>query len=92
MTIKPFGSQLIVLPLERENLKTESGLDVVQNELKKGEVKAVSEDYYGVLKKGSHVLFPKDIGIGEYYNGEQCIWIDARPVNEGGDIWATIEK
>jgi co-chaperonin GroES (HSP10) len=92
MTIKPFGSKLIVLPIERENFKTKSNIEIVQTELKEGEVKAVSAEYNGILKKGSRVLFPKGAGIGEFYNNEECVWIDARPVNEGGDVWAIIEK
>lgn len=92
MIIKPFGSKIIVFPTERKNFKTESNIEIVQTELKEGEVKAVSGEYNGILKKGSRVLFPKGVGIGEYYNGEECIWLDARPANEGGDIWAIIEK
>lgn len=91
MKIIPFGSKIIVLPLQTENFKTKGGLEVVETKLATAEVIEVGDDYVDVLKKGDKVLYPEGSGDGIYYNGQQCIWLDARPVNENGDLWAKID-
>lgn len=89
--IKPIGSKLIVKPLPMEDTQTESGITVLDLELEKAEVVEVSEEYSNRFKPKDIVLYPKGSGISlPHYKKTNCLWLDGRPVNEGGDIWALV--
>lgn len=90
MQIKPFGSKLIVLPKDRENHKSEGGIEVI-SPLKFCEVVEVSDEYSDIYSKGDLLLYEGE-GKSELYNGQACFWIDGRPSNENGNVWAKVEK
>lgn len=84
------GSKLLLEPQKRKEQKTKSGIDVTNNELNEGIVVEVSDEFKEIYSVGDTVLYSSGAGQGEYYQGKPCVWIDGRPVAEGGDTWAVI--
>ncbi len=92
MKLKPIGSKLLIEPKEKENFKTEGGIEIVQNELSEGTIIEVSEGFESLYKVGDTILYNADAGKPQPYNGKQCQWIDGRAISGGGDVWAVILK
>jgi hypothetical protein len=90
MRLKPFGSKLLVLPQERKNFITEGKIELIENELSEGLVIEVSDVFSDVIKEGDIVCYSAEAGKPQPYNGKSCIWIDARSINEGGDLWFVV--
>jgi len=90
MKIKPFGSRLLIKPVDSKNYVTDSGIEVINNQVKVGEIVEVSEDYSASYKRGDKILYSSSAGLLQNYNKEECLWIDARPLNLGGDCWGKI--
>lgn len=90
MKIKPFGSWLLVQPLESKNFITENKIEIVETGLAHATVVEVSDEFSEVLKPGDVVVHTKDAGKPQYYNGKPCLWIDARSPDKGGDCWFLI--
>jgi len=90
ITLQPQGTKLIVKPIETNNFKTESGIELVQLELQEGEVKEVSAELSEIYSKGDTVIFPKGSGLSIMYQKESCVFL-----NGGGganDIYAIVTK
>lgn len=89
MKIKPLGNRILVLPVKKENYITETKIELVDNTLVTGEVVEFSPMFKDVYKKGDIVLYPKDAGISQTYNGKTHIWINGLGATDG-DVWAII--
>lgn len=92
MKIKPVGSKILVLPLETKNFVTTSGIEIVQHQTDEAKVIEVSDEYEEFYSKGDTVIFAKEAGYPQLYNGKNCLWIDARAIENGGHIWGKITK
>ena len=88
----PLGTKLLILQLPRENHKTEAGIEVVQADLDEGEIVEVGSDVQDVYKKGDIILYSKEAGQGEFYNGKTHLWIDGRAIDKGGDVVAIVSE
>jgi co-chaperonin GroES (HSP10) len=89
--LKPQGVKIIVHPIEIENYKTETGIEVVQLDLQEGEVVEVSDELKDIYKKGDIVLYSKGSGLGVVYQKKNCIFLSGEG-NGKGDILAIIER
>lgn len=88
---EPVGRKMLVLPIKEENYKTSGGLELVQLEFIKAEVVEVSKEYSKQYKKGEIIVINAQAGIGQPYNGQSCLWIDAKPSPEG-DVWFIVRE
>lgn len=86
MKIKPFGQRILVLPLSSEYEKTEGGI-VVDNDLSEGVIVEVSDELEGLFKVEDKVLYQKEGGQSQYYNGFVCLWL-----NTNSDVWGTVTE
>lgn len=86
MKIKPFGNRLIVLPISNEYQKTEGGIEV-NNDLLEGQILEVSDDLKELFKVDEIVLYQKDCGQSQYYQGKACLWL-----NTNSDIWGVVSE
>lgn len=84
MRIEPFGHRIIVSPTVSEYTKTEGGI-VVDDDLSEGVVVEVSDELVGKFMPGQHVLYHKDSGQSQYYQGKSCLWL-----NTNTDIWGIV--
>lgn len=91
MKIEPMGKNIIVLPISEDNYQTESGLEIVQGDLVKGKVVEFSSDFEGVYKKDDIVVFPKNAGTSQLYNGELHKFLNGKGCPEG-DVWAIVTE
>lgn len=90
--IQPQGSNILVMPISKENYVTDSGIEIAGVSLCQGEVIEVSKEFAELYKAGDIVQYadsPK-VGISQPYNGKLCIWLCGRAFNDGGDIFSTI--
>lgn len=92
MKLQPIGTRLLVLPIEKENFKTEANIEVVDTELAYFEVVEVGTDVQDVFKKKDIVICLKTTGTSQFYNHKPHLWIDGRPGNQGGDVWAIVKE
>ena len=88
---EPVGRKMLVCPLKEDNYKTSSGLELVNLEFMKVKVVEVSKDYEGMYVPGNIVVISSNAGIGQVYNGENCLWIDAKSAPEG-DVWFIVRE
>ena len=88
---EPVGRKMLVLPLKEENYKTASGLELVQLEFMKVKVIEVSKEYSDIYMPGNILVISANAGIGQTYNGENCLWIDAKAAPDG-DVWFIIRE
>jgi hypothetical protein len=91
MKLKPVGSKLLVLPLETKDYVTDTNIQLIESELERAEVVEVSDELYGVYKKGDVVLYPSKIGSLQIYNGKKCLWINGAGY-PSGDVWAIVSE
>lgn len=89
MTIKPLGNRILVLPVKKENYITESNIELVGNSLVAGEVVEFSSKFEGVYQKGDIILFPKDAGSSQSYNGKNHLFLNGEGATYG-DVTAII--
>jgi co-chaperonin GroES (HSP10) len=89
MNIKPLGNRILVLPVKKENYITETNIELVDNTLATAEVIEFAKMFEGVYKKGDIILFPKDAGNSQTYNGKTHLWLDGRGATDG-HVWAII--
>jgi co-chaperonin GroES (HSP10) len=83
--IQPQGQRLIVLPIEKDNHKTQGGIELVDTELAYAKVVETSTELQDVYKEGDTVVFPKGVGIGISYRNKLHLWV------KNDEIWG-IEK
>ena len=88
---EPVGRKMLVLPIKEENYKTASGLELVQLEFIKVKVVEVSKEYESLYQKDDVIVISSNAGIGQSYNGQSCLWIDAKPAPEG-DVWFIVRE
>lgn len=88
---EPQGRKMLVHPLKEENYKTSVGIELVNLEFVKAKVVEVSKEYEGVYKQGDIICISSGAGIGQPYNGESCLWIDAKAAPEG-DVWFIVRQ
>lgn len=88
---EPVGRKMLVLPLKEENYKTSSGLELVQLEFTKAKVIEVSKEYSHMYMPGNIIVMSSNAGIGQTYNGESCLWIDAKAAPDG-DVWFIVRE
>ena len=81
MIITPVGQKLLVLPIEKEHHKTESGIIAVDTSLAYAQVEEVSKELSKLYKKGDVIIYPEKTGINQLYNGKKCLWLNAH------DVW-----
>lgn len=91
MKITPVGNKILVLQRNREVQKTESGFEVPNSDLVEGEVVEVSNYLSAIYKAGDVVLFPRETGTNQMYNGNQHKFINGQEY-PSGDVWAIITK
>jgi len=84
--LQPIGLKLLVLPIQTENYKTESGLEIVGNILEEGEVVAVSDFLKDIYSKGDIIVYPKDSGSPYFYNGQNYKVLNGQEMPQG-DVW-----
>ena len=70
MNIKPLGNRILVLPVKKENYITETNIELVDNTLATAEVIEFAKMFEGVYKKGDIVLYSKNAGMSQQYNGK----------------------
>ena len=88
---EPVGRKMLVCPVKEENYKTSGGLELVQLEFVKAKVVEVSKDYESMYVPGNIVVISANAGIGQVYNGENCLWIDAKSAPDG-DVWFIVRE
>lgn len=88
---EPVGRKMLVLPIKEENYKTLVGIELVQLELMKVKVLEVSNEYKTMYMPGDIVVISQNTGIGQQYNQESCLWIDAKAAPEG-DVWFIVRE
>jgi hypothetical protein len=88
---EPVGRKMLVLPLQEENYKTSVGIELIQLEFIKVKVVEVSKEYSGMYIPGDVIVISANAGIGQPYNGENCLWIDAKAAPEG-DVWFIVRE
>lgn len=88
MKIKPFGNRIIVLPIATEYQKTEGGI-AIENDLSECVVFEVNEEEKEIFKIGDIVLYHKDSGQSQYYQGKACLWLSTVP---NTDIWGIVSE
>lgn len=88
---EPVGRKLLVLPLHEENYKTSVGIELVQLDFLKVKVVEVSEEYRHIYSPGDILVISKNSGVGQAYNGENCLWIDAKAAPDG-DVWFIVRE
>lgn len=88
---EPVGRKMLVVPIKEENYKTSVGIELVQLELMKVKVLEVSNEYKGMYIPGDIIVISQNAGIGQQYNGESCLWIDAKAAPEG-DVWFIVRE
>lgn len=88
----PTGHMILVKPLGRQNSVTKGGVELVNLTIERGEVVEVpiGDNYPNIYKRKDNVLYSKGGGHVQRYNGEDCVWLNAKGYPEG-DIWAIIE-
>ena len=91
MTIKPQGNRIIVKKIDKPEFITSSNIIAVSNELGYGEVMEFSPTFENIYSKGDIVIFPQGAGMGELYNGQQCLWLNGFGASDG-DIWGIVNK
>ena len=91
ITLQPQGDKIIVLPIQSENFKTESGLEIVDTELSEGEVLEVSPDLSHIYKVGDTILFPKGAGNSVMYQKKLCLFLNGTGAPKG-DVWSIVTK
>lgn len=90
MKLEPLGYKMLVLPVDEENWKTESGLEVVPEDVTVGRVVEVTAELKEAYKTGDKILFSKGAGNGILYNGQPHLFLDGRGAPMG-DVWAKIK-
>lgn len=88
---EPLGRKMLVMPIKTDNYTTSVGIEVVQLDFIKVEVVEVSKEYSKIYKKGDVVVVSANAGIGQQYNGESCLWVDAKAAPEG-DVWFIVRE
>lgn len=88
--ITPAGYKLLVLPLETKKHITQGNIVLVEGQLMQGKVLEVGLDAKDIYSVNDIVIFPKNTGVTQYYNGQSCIWLNGTAA-PNGDIFG-IEK
>jgi hypothetical protein len=88
---EPVGRKMLVVPLKEENYKTSLGIELIQLEFIKVKVVEVSNEYKNMYIPGDVIVISANAGIGQPYNGESCLWIDAKAAPEG-DVWFIVRE
>lgn len=88
---EPMGRKMLVMPVKEENHKTSVGIELVQLEFMKVEVIEVSKEYADIYSPGDVLMISANAGISQQYNGNSCLWIDAKSAPEG-DVWFIVRE
>ena len=83
MKLKPLGNRILVLPVKKENYITGANIELVDFSLSAAEVVEFAPMFDGVYKKGDIILYPKNIGMSQTYNGKTHLWLDGRGYTDG---------
>lgn len=88
--IKARGTNLIVLPFSNsENPTSEGGIEIAETEIERATIIVVGDELKEIYKPGDTILMPKGTkGTTIGYNGKAHIFIDGKPVNSGGNVYA----
>lgn len=90
--LQPVGKKILVLPKPKEDHhKTKSGLAIVDVNLSEGVIVAVGNEMKDVYKEGDVVIYSKNSGVGQFYQGKAHLWLDGDGAPQGS-IWAIIGK
>lgn len=84
--ITPAGYKLLVLPLETKNHITQGNIELVEGQLMQGKVLEVGLDAKDIYSVNDIVIFPKNTGVQQYYNSQNCIWLNGTAA-PNGDIF-----
>jgi len=88
---EPVGRKMLVEPLKEDNYTTSVGIELVQLEFQKVKVVEVSKEYSDMYIPGDVVVISSNSGIGQMYNGNACLWIDAKAAPDG-DVWFIVRE
>ena len=88
---EPVGRKMLVEPVKEENYKTSVGIELVQLEFTKAKVVEVSREFSKMYIPGDIVVIGSNSGIGQVYNGKNCLWIDAKSAPDG-DVWFIVRE
>lgn len=89
MKIQPLGNRILVLPIKTDNHKTEANIELVNVQLATAEVIEFSSKFDGVYKKGDIILYHKEAGYSQSYNGKNHIFLNGEGATFG-DVVAII--
>lgn len=84
--IKPQSKKVIAVALKTKNFVTSGGIEIVDTKLSEAKVVEVSEELYGIYNEGDIILYPKDSGIGIFYNKEHSIFL------RQDEIWGVVSE
>ena len=91
MKITPVGNKILILEKDKELQSTDSGFAVPFSDLVEGEVVEVSSYLSSIYKVGDIVLYHKETGTRQMYNGKPHKFINGQEY-PSGDVWAIITK
>lgn len=90
--IKTIGNKILVRP-DPPVEKTERGIIIPlanKNPLEEGTVILVSEEVAPYLQPGDRILYPKDTGIEQHYDGVRYKFLNGPTATTFSDVWAII--
>lgn len=84
------GYNLLVAPHEsKEAGNLDGSIDIVELEIERALVVLAGNEVKEVFRTGDIVVMPKGVkGTTIVYNGKPHLFINGKPVNSGGDVWA----
>lgn len=93
MIYEPTGHFILVKELNEANFKTESNIELISNQFVNGIVVETSElpEHQTMYPAGQKIRFSANSGMPEMYNGEQHLWLNAKPFPDG-EILAKISE
>ena len=83
------GENILIEPLASDTHETSAGL-IISEQLMKGKVIAVSDEYKHIYAKNDTVLYAKEAGIDQFYGKKKCLWLNAKGF-PAGHIVAIVE-
>ena len=84
--LTPLGTNLLVLPLPKENHSTEAGIQITDTIIAKAKVVEVSDEMKGIYEKGDIVLYAEKTGIEQYYKSQLHLWLNGSGYPKGNVI------
>ena len=92
ITITPVGNKIIVRPdpLQEKNIR---GIIIpvsANSQLEEATVIKVSQDVSILLSPGDRILYARNAGVEQEYNGVKYKFLNGPTLKDVGDVWAII--